>query len=142
MDDNKLMDQMDNSILSIASISSEVAGPCDWMEKSSTTVPSQQGKDSVLVTNYSTEQQDATLKPHFSVDNKADVDAVSEACCTALEDIVPPSIMEEVSGCYTNKTLVADDIKGHECPDPRNSDQTYTIQGNVSVNFKDLRHVN
>ena len=75
-----IMDDMDNSILSIASISSEVAEPPDVMAEPS----------------------------------------VADA--TALEDIVPPSAMEEVSGCMTTHTLVAD-------PPPVESDgQTYTIQ--------------
>ena len=138
MDDNRFMDQMDNSILSIASISSEIA-PIDIMEKSTGF-----GRYAGLeITNNTVDHKtneidkDKIIATYVTdLDTKAwDEEAVSEACCTALEDIAPPTLMEEVSGC--TKTLVANRLENQDGRE-RNSDQTYTIQGSLSFVLRNL----
>ena len=129
MDDQRFMDQMDNSILSIASISSEVA-PTEGMDKSTSS-----GKFSSMETTHTIEaSSDSTLKNNkvaasaTTKSNICDDEGISEACCTALEDIAPPTLMDDVSAC--TKTLVAESApKLSKTLEDRDSDQTYTIQG-------------
>ena len=71
--------------------------------------------------------------------NFCEEDAISEACCTALDDIAPPTLMDDVSGC--TKTLVAESHpKVLKSLEERDSDQTYTIQGKFWLGMKFDRH--
>ena len=131
MDDQRFMDQMDNSILSIASISSEIA-PTDGLERSTGS-----GKlSSYDMTSSNGESNEITIKGNEHVNfyvtepstNAFQEEPISEACCTALEDIAPPTLMDDVSGC--TKTLVAEmPPKAQDRREEHDSDQTYTIQG-------------
>ena len=129
---------MDNSILSIASISSEIA-PVDMMEKSTGS-----GKISAFENiHYNDESnvnnimynKEIPTNPTEPVTKVCDEEPISEACCTALEDIAPPTFMEDDSGC--TKTLVEETLRNvQRSRDGRDSDQTYTIQGNIFCIFR------
>ena len=138
MDDQRFMDQMDNSILSIASISSEIA-PLDMMEKSTGSgklsafeVIHYNDESNVTNNNNNKEITSHSIEP---VTNVCEEEPISDACCTALEDIAPPTLMEDVSGC--TKTLVEETLRNvQRSRDGRDSDQTYTIQGNIFCIFR------
>ena len=133
---------MDNSILSIASISSEIA-PTEGMDNSTSS-----GKFSSMDTTHTIDQSsDTTLKDNKGavfetpkpITNYCGEDAISEACCTALDDIAPPTLMDDVSGC--TKTLVAESHpKVLKSLEERDSDQTYTIQGKFWLGIKFDKH--
>ena len=137
MDDPGILDQMDNSILSIASISSEIA-PFDGMEKS--TGPGKINQFEVIYNNDGSSDNNNAVNKLSNMNRSknfegatCEVEPISEACCTALEDIAPPTLMDDVSGC--SQTLIAekpDDMKRRSMD--YNSDQTYTVQGKYNYN--------
>ena len=94
---------MDNSILSIASIASEVA-------------------------EEETQPLEETTATATSSSTTVTATGVSGA--VVLDDIAPPTLMEEVSGCLTSKTLVLDDERVVQArKERRDSQDTYTIEG-------------
>ena len=137
MDEPGILDQMDNSILSIASISSEIA-PIDGMEKS--TGPGKINQFEVIYNNDGSSDNNNAVNKLSNMNRSknfegatCEVEPISEACCTALEDIAPPTLMDDVSGC--SQTLIAerpDDPKRRSMD--YNSDQTYTVQGKYNYN--------
>ena len=102
-----LMDdpEMDNSIVSIASISSEI------VEDDDTTTPPIGWEENLLE------------KPKFEeVDDQV-------TTITEIDHIAPPTLMEEVSGCQTSKTLVAD----FEAPLPVASKESESGDGHTTA---------
>jgi hypothetical protein len=131
MDDQRFMDQMDNSILSIASISSEIA-PIDGMQKSTGSgkipifeIMNNEANNETL----SSFNMNSSVNANDSILKLCDEEPISMSCCTALDDIAPPTLMDDVSGC--TRTLIADSLPRHQ--ENRDSDQTYTIQGEVML---------